>query len=51
MFNLQSGQKIAISYVTRGNNLKNKNARVMVLVHDTSSEYALQIYEVSLKYL
>ena len=23
----------------------------MVLVHDTSSEYALQMYEVSLKYL
>ena len=29
---------------------KNIHARVMVLVHDTSSEYALQMYEVSLKY-
>ena len=27
------------------------HARVMVLVHDTSSQSALQIYEVSLKYL
>ena len=35
----------------KGNNLKNKHARVMVLVHDTSSQYALQMYEVSLKYL
>ena len=30
---------------------KNIHARVMVHVHDTSSEYALQMYEVSLKYL
>ena len=29
----------------------NIHARVMVLVHDTSSECALQMYEVSLKYL
>ena len=35
----------------KGNNLKNKHARVMVLVHDTSSECALQMYEVLLKYL
>ena len=27
------------------------NARVMVLAHGTSSEFALQMYEVSLKYL
>ena len=27
------------------------HARVMVLVHDKSSECALQMYEVSLKYL
>ena len=27
------------------------HARVLVLVHDTSSECALQTYEVSLKYL
>ena len=35
----------------KGDNLKNTHARVMVLVHDTSSQCALQIYEVSLKYL
>ena len=35
----------------KGNNLKNVHARVMVLVHDTSSQCALQMYEVSLKYL
>ena len=35
----------------KGNNLKNIQARVMVLVHDTSSQCALQMYEVSLKYL
>ena len=45
-----SGRKIGFSYVTRGKNLKNKHARVMVLVHDTSFYCALQKYEVSLKY-
>ena len=37
----------------KGNNLKNihVHARVMVLVHDTSSQCAFQMYEVSLKYL
>ena len=30
---------------------KGNNAKVMVLVHDTLSECALQMYEVSLKYL
>ena len=35
----------------KGDNLKNIYARVMVLVHDTSSQCALQIYEASLKYL
>ena len=37
----------------KGNNLKNihVHARVMALVHDTSSQCALQMYEVSLKYL
>ena len=35
----------------KGNNLKKKHARVMVLVHNTLSECALQLYEVSLKYL
>ena len=29
----------------KGNNLINKRARVMILVHDTSSECALQMYE------
>ena len=33
------------------NDLKNIHARVMVLVHDTSFQCALQMYEVSLKYL
>ena len=37
--------KIAFSYVYKGNNLKNKHARVMVLVHNTSSECALIMYE------
>ena len=35
----------------KGNNLKNIHVGVMVLVHDTSSQCALQMYEVSLKYL
>ena len=35
----------------KGDNLKNIYARVMVLVHDTSSQCASQMYEVSLKYL
>ena len=35
----------------KGDNLKILYARVMVLVHDTSSECALQMYEISLKYL
>ena len=33
------------------NNLKNIHARVMVLVHDTSPQCALQMYEVSLEYM
>ena len=37
--------------VKRGGHLKNTHARVMVLKHDTSSQCALQMYEVSLKYL
>ena len=51
MFNLQSGHNIAFSNVTMGNDLKNKHAIVMVLVHDMSSDSALQMYEVSLKYI
>ena len=43
--------KNCIKLCYKGNNLKNKNARVMGLEHDTSSECALQMYEVSLKYL
>ena len=35
----------------KGNNLKNIHAIVMVVVHDTSSQCALKMYEVSLKYL
>ena len=35
----------------KGDNLKYIYAKVMVLVHDTSSQCALQMYEVSLKYL
>ena len=35
----------------KGDNLKNIYARVMVLWYDTSSQCALQMYEVSLKYL
>ena len=35
----------------KGGNLKNIFARVMVLVHGMSSQCALQMYEVSLKYL
>ena len=31
------------------NNSKNIQSRVMVLVHDTSSYFALQLYEVSFK--
>ena len=46
MFNLQSGQKLHL-VMLKGE----KHARVMVLVHDTLSECALQKYEVSLKYL
>ena len=38
-------------FMLQGNNLINKSARVMILVHDTSSECALQMYEMSLKYL
>ena len=35
----------------KGDNLKNIYARVMVLAHDTSSQCALRMYEVSLKYV
>ena len=35
----------------KGNNLNNIHARVMVFVHDTLSQCALQMYEALLKYL
>ena len=35
----------------KGGNLKNSHARVMVLVHDTSPQCDLQMYEVSLNHL
>ena len=35
----------------QGEYFENIHARVMVIVHDTSSECALQMYGVSLKYL
>ena len=37
--------------INKGNNLKNKHARVMVLVHAPLSRCALQMFELSLKYL
>ena len=40
-----------ISLRYKEDNLKNIYARVMVLVHDTSSQCALQMYESPLKYL
>ena len=35
----------------KGNDLKNIHAKVLDLVHDTSSQCALQMYEALLKYL
>ena len=35
---------------SKGNNLKSVQARVMVLMHDMSSQCVLHMYEVSLKY-
>ena len=40
-----------INLCYKENNLNNLHARVMVLVHDMPSQCALQMYEVSLKYL
>ena len=54
-FHLNSCNDCQITERTRNSiandNLKNKHARVMVHVHDTASQCALQMYEVSLKYL
>ena len=44
VFKLYSGHEIA----SKGNNSKNTQARVMVLVHDTLSRHGLQVYQVSL---
>ena len=49
VFNLQSGHEIALYYWWKGNKPKNKQSRVMFLVHDTSSYCALQLYKVSFK--
>ena len=47
-----ASENVAPDYLCyKGDNLKNTHARVMVLVHDTSSQCALQTYDVSLKYL
>ena len=50
MFNLQSGQKLHV-VMLQAELFENVHARVMGLVHDTSSECAIQMYEVLLKYL
>ena len=46
-FQLTEWTKNCIYLCSKGNNLKNIQARIMVLVNDTSSECALQMYEVS----
>ena len=48
---LTEGTRNCIYLRYKGDNLKNIYARVMVLVHNTWSQCALQMYEVSLKYL
>ena len=58
-FQLNSFNSVQLTERTRNciylrykrDNLKNIYARVMVLVHDRSSQCALQMYVVSLKYL
>ena len=46
-FQLTEWTQYCIYLCSKGNNLKNIQARIMVLVNDTSSECALQMYEVS----
>ena len=46
---LYSGHEIALQLI-KGKWLQNIHSRVMVHVHDASSECALQMYDVSLKY-
>ena len=48
---LTEGTRNCIYLRYKGGSLKKIYARVMVLVHDMSCKYALQMYEVSLKYL
>ena len=48
---LTEGTRNCIYLRYKGDNLKTIYARVIVLVHDMSSQCALQMYEVSLKYL
>ena len=43
--NLQSGHEIALQLIKGEKNSKNIQSRVMVLMHDTSSYCALQLYE------
>ena len=43
--------RYSIYLCSKGNTVKNIHARVMVLVHDMSSQCALQMYKISLKYL
>ena len=48
---LTEGTRNCIYLCYKGNNLKTIHAKVMVLVHYMWSQCALQMYEVSLKYL
>ena len=50
-FQLTDWTQNCIYQCSKGNNLKDIQARVMALVHDTLSKCALQMYEVSSKYL
>ena len=50
-FRNEKNQKLHLAILQGGNYLKNVHARVVVLMHGTSSECAFQMYEVLLKYL
>ena len=50
-FRVQNVSKYMYNYQSKGNNFKNKQSRVMVLIFNTSSYCALQMYEFSSKYL
>ena len=50
---IQSGHKInglSLSNITKGDNIKNKKGRVVILAHDTSSGPVLQFCQVPSKY-